>query len=146
MNFFKIVEYVGDGGILIFILLMFIEWTPIKFNPIQWVGERFNKKSTEDTEKFRNEIKESVKTINDKLDAHIAESYRNSILNTQNRLIKNDHFTLEEWKKILDTCNDYHTYIEANKLTNDQVTEAIKFIKRSYQKCLDNNLFINLPN
>lgn len=146
MNVLTIFEYLGNGGIMLFLLLMGIEWAPVKVNPIQWLGTRFNKKATEDTEKFRNDITESVNKINDKLDAHIAESYRNSILNTQGRLLDGKKFTFEEWSKILETCQDYEEYIKKNKLRNGQVVQAIKFIEARYQKCLNDNDFIGLPN
>lgn len=146
MDILNIVSYLGEGGILLFLILMLVEVTPLKVNPIGWLGERLNKKQIEDTEKFITEMTEMVTKINDKLDAHIADSYRNDILNVQKRLIENETFTQEEWLKIIKTCQDYDKYISDNNLTNDQVDEAIKFIKRRYQRCLDDNNFLGLPN
>lgn len=146
MTALAIFEYISGGGIGIFLILMLIEWVPIKLNPIGWLGKRFNQKQNDDAEKFRKDMTDMVNMINDKLDAHIADSYRNEILQVQKRLVEGEKFTQEEWLKIIKTCQDYDTYIRDNDLTNDQVNEAMAFIKRRYQTCLDNKNFLGLPN
>lgn len=145
MNILQIVQYGGEGGIIFFMLLMFIEWTPIKINPIGWLGKRWNRETIQQTEEFRKDMNKKVSEINNKLDEHIAEDYRNNILCVQDKLLRGRKFTREEWRKALGSCENYEKYIEDNHLKNDQVNEAMSFIKRSYRKCLDTSDFLDLP-
>jgi len=136
-----IMNYLGIGGVVFVILTVFVEITPIKINPIQWLGNRFNSGMREDIAKL--EVK--VERVDSKIDEHVAESYRNNILAVQDRLLKNERFTREEWKKALKSCQAYDRYIESNDLDNDLVEEAMKYIHRQYQKALNNSDFSVLP-
>ena len=85
--------------------------------------------------------------LQSKLDNHIAESYRNSILIFQKELLHQQKpiFTTEEWEKIIKTCKDYEEYCKTNKVPNDVINQATKFIRFEYQKALDTRNFLNLP-
>ena len=120
---------------LILILLSLIEVTPIKISPLAWLGKRINAPMLDRIDKLES-----------KLDEHVAEAYRNQILAVQERLIKGERLTQEEWKKTLKPCEAYHSYIEENKLSNELVDSAIYFIKRKYQHALDCNDFVDLQN
>ena len=145
MTILEIMQYCGEGGILLFILLTLVEIAPIKINPIGWLGKRLNSETIKQTEEFRKDMTAKVAQINNKLDEHIAEDYRNNILIVQDKLLRGRKFTREEWNKALSSCQQYEKYIEDNHLKNDQVNEAMSFIKRSYRKCLDDNSFYTLP-
>lgn len=136
-----ILNYFGIGGLIFVLLTVFIEITPIKLNPIQWIGNRFNSGIREDLANL--EIK--VDRVDSKVDEHIAESYRNNILQVQDRLLKEERFTREEWKKALKSCQAYDKYIRDNELDNDLVEEAMSYIHRQYQKALNNHDFSVLP-
>lgn len=89
-------------------------------------------------------LEDNIEKTNNKLDEHIAESYRNSILNVQDKLLKSERLTKEEWKKALKSCQLYDKYIEENNLSNDLVNEAMAFIHRCYTKALDSHDFLEL--
>ena len=127
-------------GALLFVLSVVIEWAPIKFNPIGWIGDRFNRKTLAKIE----EVEKKVVGVEQKLDTHIAESYRSKILKFQNECIDGKRHTQEEFVKIYSICDDYEEYVEANKLKNGEIKDAIAYIRRIYRKCLDEHDFVDL--
>lgn len=135
LDFFKNLS-LGGWTSLFVIVCTLIEITPIKINPIGWLGKHLNAS-----------MDARVDEIESKLDSHIAESYRNSILAFQKDLLHQQIplFTTEEWEKIIKTCKDYENYCEENEVPNDVITQATKFIRFEYQKALDNRSFLNLP-
>lgn len=133
MKLIDIAQWVSNGGVLLILVLMMVEVTPIKINPVQWFGNRWNKG-----------INERVDKIDKKLDKHIAEDYRNNILNFQNKIMSGKKFPQEQWKKVITSCSDYTKYCEDNDIANDVIDETIKFIKNEYQICLSNRDFVEL--
>lgn len=131
-----ILNYIGASGFAIVLLSVFIEITPIKINPIQWLGNCLNKGTRED-----------LKNINKKLDDHIVKSYRNDILQFMDSLLfyPSKLHTREQWNNILDACSKYDDYIKENNLTNGQVEEAMIYIKSMYQDALKSRSFKDVP-
>jgi len=137
MNLLTMMKELSIGGWLSIVVILgtIIEITPIKINPIQWIGNRINKS-----------MFDKVENIEKKVDQHIAEGYRNSILNFQDKLLNNNsRFTLEEWQKVIDTCTAYEEYCKENDIPNDVIKLAIQFINREYLKALSSKNFLNLP-
>lgn len=116
------------------IMCLLVEVTPLKINPIGWLGKRLNAS-----------MNERVDKIEKKLDNHIADGYRNYILSFQDKLLKESRFTMEEWKKAISSCSDYEEYCEENNISNDIVSQAITFIRNEYQGALQTHDFLNLP-
>lgn len=146
MNLLDILQQIGYGNILsIFIILLtLVEITPIKISPLSWIG----KKITKSTNQSIAELKERVDEITDKLDEHIAQSFRSKILNFQSDLIEHGigGHSAEQWKEVIDAADKYEKYVEENNISNGMCEQAIKYIKRSYQKCLDNCDFADTSN
>lgn len=140
MNIYKVYQTVSELSIsgwvsLLVIISLFIEVTPIKLNPIQWLGNRINKS-----------MFDKVLNIERKVDQHIAEGYRNTILSFQDKLLSGKTlYTIEEWAKIIDTCTAYDRFCSENKIPNEVVTLAIKFIKQEYESALSNHNFKGVP-
>lgn len=142
MSINEILNNITAGGILsvLIILSMLVEITPVKFSPLNWIGKRINA----DVYKRLDEIEKRIDKVDGKVDEHVAESYRNNIFRVQDRLLKGDKLTLEEWKKTIKSCESYHTYVETNDLENELAEQAIKYIYRKYNVALDEADFINL--
>lgn len=132
MDLNAILEHVTAGGVVsvLIIIASLVEITPVKFSPLQWIGKRLNA-----------EALIRINKIEKKLDEHIAESYRNNILRIQDKLLCGEMLTREEWEKALKNCEDYERYIKDNKLSNDLVNEAMKYIHRKYQDALNSVSF-----
>lgn len=127
-------NYFGIGGFAFVLLTVFVEITPIKLNPIQWIGSRFNSG-------IRNDIDKMQK----KLDEHIVQSYRNIILEFQNELLSGKLHTQEQFNVVLQACDAYEAYIEENNIRNGVITQAIEYIRQTHIQCLSARSFINLP-
>lgn len=132
----NILQYFGIGGIAFVLLSVLVEVTPIKINPISWIGKKLN-----------GETLKSVEKINTKLDEHIAQSYRSKILNFQSKLIEKgiSGHSKEEWTEVINACENYEQYIKDNNLNNGMCELAINYIKDSYVECLRNRDFANIP-
>lgn len=129
----QILNYLGVGGFALVFLSVFVEITPIKVNPIQWLGSRLFKVQTDKMDR-----------IEKKIDEHIAQSYRNKILAFQNECLNGQRHTQEQFDEVLDACEAYEEYTKANKMSNGKAKLAIDYIKRVYSKCQDSRDFVNL--
>lgn len=131
------IKAIGNLGIgvtfVIALLSIFIEWVPVKINPIQWLGRRFNK-----------HIEDKVDSINAELTQHIAEENRTRILKFQNECLRRQKHTKEEFDSVLKVCRKYQKLIEKYDLENGECEDAMKYIKRVYDKCLDQGDFVDL--
>lgn len=95
---------------------------------------------------INDERSKQIDKIEKKLDEHIAQSYRDKIMAFQRDLLTNglSGHTLEEWEEIIKACSSYETYCTENEVPNSVCSQAIKFIKKSHQKCLETSNFTNL--
>ena len=141
MTLFKLYETVKGlsvgGWLAVFVILsLVIEVTPIKVNPVAWLGERLNAP-----------MYKRVDKIEKKLDQHIAQSYRNKILAFQDNLLLDGSctFTKEQYDEVIDSISLYETYCEENKIDNDKCILAIEYIKKCYMECQNNRSFSKLP-
>ncbi len=131
----QILNYFGVGGLAFIFLSVFIEITPLKINPLGWFGQRINAGLAKD-----------LKRIDDKLDEHIVQSYRNNILSFQNECLRGQMHSLEQYRVILLACTNYERYIRENDLQNGEIEEAMAYIKRKYQNDLDRANFVDIKN
>lgn len=139
MNILELIKQLHSGNIVAFavIVLSLIEFAPIKIcplSPLRWIGKRVN-----------GETIDRLNKVESKLDEHIAQSYRNKILQAQNSLLAGSCFTKEEFDEIIDACENYEAYCKANKVPNEKCKLAISYIYHSYKLCQDNRSFANLP-
>jgi len=135
LDFLKNLSMGGWTSVFVLSCLL-IEITPIKINPIGWLGRHLN------ADMFKR-----VDAIEKKVDVHVAESYRNYILNFQRELLTSNggQFTFEEWKKAIKSCQDYEKYCEENEIDNDIISQAIIYIRDQYQEALKNHNILTLP-
>lgn len=141
MTLFKLYETVKGlsvgGWLAVFVILsLVVEITPIKINPVAWLGERLNAP-----------MYKRVDKIERKLDQHIAQSYRNKILAFQDNLLLDGSctFTKEQYDEVIDSISLYETYCDENKIDNDKCVLAIEYIKKCYKECQNNRSFSKLP-
>jgi len=76
-----------------------------------------------------------ITKIEKKLDEHIAQSYRNKILNFQNELLRKERHSFEQFSEVLDAIDSYEAYCKENNVTNHKCTLAIDYIKSVYKQC-----------
>lgn len=136
LEFFKNLSMSGWMSVFI-ILATLIEITPIKINPIGWLGRKLNA-----------DMYKRVDKIESKLDVHVAQSYRTKILNFQDKILVKgaNTFTKEQYDEVLDAVQEYERYCKENKVQNHKCNMAIGYIKRCYEQCQNTQSFANLPN
>lgn len=141
MTLYKLYEFITNlsvgGWLSIFIIgSLFIEISPIKINPIGWLGEHLNAP-----------MYKRVNKIEAKLDEHIAQSYKNKISSFQDLLLTQGctAFTKEQYDEVLDAIRDYEKHCEDNHVQNDKYVLAIAYIKNCYSECQNNRSFASLP-
>lgn len=117
------------GGAMVFVIVLscLIQISPIKINPISWLGRMLNKDAIR---------------IEKKLDEHIAQSYRNKIFCFQSELLSGIKHTQEQFVEVIDACEKYEAYVRENNVQNGKATESIKYIRRTYANCLDKRDFL----
>ena len=156
MTVAKLVELIGEKsselsfwGIVVLILSIGVEFTPIKFNPwstiLGWIGSRLNSRLNAKL----SEIDNKVDKLSNDLDKHIVESLakevkdtRRDILDFCNACMNGRKHTKEQFEFIIKQCDEYETYIEKNHVRNGVVDAAIKEIRRLNQKCIQENSYL----
>ncbi len=156
MTVAKLVELIGEKsselsfwGIIILILSIGVEFTPIKFNPwstiLGWIGSRLNSRLNAKL----TEIDNKVDKLGNDLDKHIVESLakeikdtRRDILDFCNACMNGRKHTKEQFEFVIKQCDEYETYIEKNHVRNGVVDAAIKEIRRLNQKCIQENSYL----
>lgn len=142
-------EGVSITGFLLIILLTAIQITPIKWNPwdsiLTWLGKKLNagvKKEVDD-------LKDSLKEVEKKLDDHITESKvkdlkdtRRDILDFCSSCMNGQRHTQEQFRFVIKKCDDYELYVESSRIKNGEITSAIKEIRRRYDKHIQMNDFL----
>lgn len=143
MTLYKLYETVSNitiGGwvSVIVILSLFVEISPIKLNPIAWLGT-----------KLFAPVYGKIDKIDKKLDEHVASSYRTKILTFQDLLLTPglDYtcFTKEQYDEVIDAITKYEKHCKDNDLDNGKCLMAESYIKRCYTKCLNDKSFAELP-
>lgn len=156
MTVAKLVELIGAKstelsfwGVLILLLSIGVEFTPIKWNPwsaiLGWIGSRLNSRLNSKL----SEIDTKVDKLSNDLEKHIVESNakelrdtRKDILNFCNSCMIGQKHTKEQFEFVLKQCDSYEKYIEDNKIKNGVIDAAIKEIRRLNQKCIQENSYL----
>lgn len=142
-------EGVSIGGLLLVIILTLIQITPVKWNPwdsiLTWLGKKLNA----GVKKEVDELKDSLKEVEKKLDNHITESKvkdlkdtRRDILDFCSSSMNGQRHTQEQYRFVIKKCDEYELYVEANKIKNGEITSAIKEIRRRYDRHIQQNDFL----
>ena len=136
-----ILNYLGVGGFLLIVLSVFVEITPCKINPIQWLGDRLNKGIKDDLEDLKCDLSN--------LKAEIRED---SASNARRRIIAFDDelrhdpskkHTEEQFNQVMDDITEYNIYCAKHpNYKNHKAKSAIKKINDVYSECRNNNTFL----
>lgn len=139
MSIKAIMEVMTPGGFvsIIVILSLLIQITPLKLNPWTWLGDQLNVNLSKRIDK----VEKDLTHLDDKLNSHVVESYRNAILEFADSVMHGKLFTHDKWRQMLKMCNAYETMIHEEGLINGDATEAIEFIRQKYQKCANTGEF-----
>lgn len=156
MTVAKLVELIGAKsgelsfwGIVILLLSLGVEFTPIKYNPwstiLGWIGSRLNSKLNSKL----NEIETKVDKLGNDLDKHISESAAKEIRDTRrdilefcNSCMNGRKHTKEQFEFVIKQCDEYEDYIRSRKIKNGVVDAAMTEIRRLNLKCIQENSYL----
>lgn len=136
-------------GIILLLLSIGVEFTPIKWNPwsaiLGWIGSKLNSRLNAKLV----EIDKKVDKLSTDLNDHISESAAKEIKDTRrdilefcNSCMNGRKHTKEQFEFVIKQCDDYEAYITAHKIKNGVVDAAITEIRRLNLKCIQENSYL----
>jgi hypothetical protein len=143
-------QLIGGGFGFIFFFSLFVEFTPIKWNPIsdflKWVGQRTNKGLNDRLEVLEDKMEE----ISDRQEKNEEKMLEQEAINCRIRILRfsdeirrgvrhsQESFdqTLSDITKYKKYCNDHPDF------ENEKTVVASERIKKAYDKCMDDNDFL----
>lgn len=120
----------GVISIIVMASLVLIEITPIKINPLSWVGSLFFGK----TMKKIDDLQTSVKEIKDDMEEKDIINKRIRVLNFADEM---QHFdaSKERFEQIITDIDDYEKYCREHKnFANNVALMSIDAIKKEYKR------------
>lgn len=123
---------------LVLLLSVFIEISPIKFNPLQWISNIIQKNMNHRLDTICNKLE----SFSERIDKIEINNMRSAILSFGNSCMRNERHTQEEFSHILAIYDRYEKIIEESDISNGQVDISIEYIKDVYRDCLKNNNFL----
>ena len=143
-------QLIGGGLGIVAILSIFIEFTPIKLNPVSallnWIGRRINKALLDRID----ELEENVNTIGDNQKAMEADIEKRDAINCRVRILRfSDEIrrkikhSQESFDQVLDDLDVYEKYCAAHpEFKNNKTMSAKERIKAAYDGCMEQNDFL----
>lgn len=131
-----------SGGALL-LLMTLIQISPIKVNPWSWIGRCIGRA-------INGEVLEKVETLTLDVKRNKAEDEvqwvslsRTHILRFGDELLHGVTHSKEHFDQVLDDIKKYENYCKDHQdYPNGKAVATIKQIKKTYQKCLDENNFL----
>ena len=154
MSLAQIIENFTAGSVVsvLVILTLLIQISPLKLDPWTWIGDQLNKHIKEDMNKRIDKVEKDITSLNDninvidgKLNAHIVESYRTTILDFADKVMGGQVFTKDKWSQMIKVCDLYEAYVRDNNLLNGDATEGIEYIREKYHELRQINGFAIFP-
>lgn len=135
ISLLELIEYILG---LLALLGITVEIIPIKISPLGWIGKRINRTLIDKVD----EIENQQKAIKEDLQEHIVDEWRTYILDFQNSCLNKRKHTREEFTRVYKVCDKYEEYVKTRKIKNSEADQAISYIKRVYEECLEEGEFL----
>lgn len=131
------------GGGALLVLMTLIQITPIKLNPWSWLGRCIGRAINSEVLEKVEALSQDVKNNKADDDEQWASLSRSHILRFGDELLHGVGHSKEHFDQILLDISKYEQYCEAHpEYLNNIAHATIKQIKKTYQKCLDENTFL----
>lgn len=135
-------QFIGSAAGIAALLSVFIEITPIKFNPVSkalaWVGKKINGEVV-------SKVEDQGKKLDDlaeKMDENEIDRIRWEILDFANSCRNGRHHTKDEFTHIIAQNDKYHRILEQRSMTNGQTELEMQYIVEIYKRCQRENSFL----
>ena len=131
------------SGIATLILMTVIQIAPIKINPWSWIGRCIGRAINGEVLAKVNELSEDVKKNKADDDEQWASLSRTHILRFGDEILHGVGHSKEHFDQVMRDISKYESYCETHPNYLNGVAHAtIQQIKKTYQKCLDENNFL----
>lgn len=131
-----------SGGIIL-LLMTIIQISPIKINPWSWISKCIGRAINKEVIEKVNNLTSEVKKTKEDTDEQWASLSRVHILRFGDELLHGISHSKEHFDQILLDISKYEKYCSTHPAyINNVATSTIKQIKKTYQKCLDENSFL----
>lgn len=143
-NLLEIVKQYDSTTIFIIVALVgvFIEITPIKLSPFSSLVKWFGNKLNGDTNKKLESISSQLDIVSDRIDKIEINDMRSQILDFANSCMNERMHTKEEFEHLIDLHTQYEDIISKKGMTNGRVDLAFRYISDLYTRCLNENSFL----
>lgn len=143
-------QLLGGGLGIIALLSIFIEFTPIKFNPVSvflnWIGRRTNRElfaKIDDLEEKINGIDDHQKALEADIEKRDAINCRVRILRFSDEIRRKIKHSQESFDQVLDDLDVYEKYCVAHpEFKNNKTMSAKERIKAAYDGCMEQDDFL----
>ena len=141
MDITELIALYGGGGL--FVLMTLIQLSPIKIDPWTWVGRCIGRFINGEVIEKVNALSQDVKQNKADDDEQWATLSRSHILRFGDELLHGVNHSKEHFDQILADITKYETYCREHKdYLNDKASATINHIRKTYQKCLEENSFL----
>lgn len=113
----------GYVTLAVFILGMVIEITPVKINPISWLGKHFNKTTNDKLDKL-----EQIVDCND------IDTVRSRIIANDKLLCSGEVFSQDQWNSLYKDIEKWDKYHEKYPDLNGIIKITIEHIEECYKE------------
>lgn len=131
-----------SGGVILIILTL-IQISPIKIDPWTWIGRAIGRAINGEVLSKVDALSKDVKDNKDDDDERWASLSRSHILSFGDEILHGVNHSKERFDQILLDISKYEKYCNGHPdYLNNIANETIKLIKKTYQKCLEENSFL----
>ena len=122
-------EFVETGGSVLLIALTLIQVAPIRVNPWSAIARAIGKALNAD--------------LNEKMEANEAKTARYRILRFDDEIRHKTRHSKEHFDQIIEDVDTYEHYCQDHpRFPNGKAVSATDNVKRTYEKCKDENSFL----
>lgn len=131
------------GGGVIILLMTLVQIAPIKVNPWTWIGRCIGRAINGEVLEKVQTLAQDVKRNKDDDDEQWVTLSRTHILRFGDEILHGTSHSKEHFDQVLDDISKYENYCKSHpNYPNGKAIATIKQIKKTYQKCLDENNFL----
>lgn len=140
----ELIKAITGGSLGVLVLLMtVIQIAPIKINPWSYLLRKLGKSMNEDIIKKVDNLELIVGNLQTSCDERAMTDCRTRILHFNDEILHKKRHTKEHFDQILIDISNYETYCNKHKDYRNNIAHlAIKHIKDTYDKCIDEDTFL----
>lgn len=142
-----VTELAGRAALIIAALGIFVQFTPIKFNPLSWIAKKIGRAMNGEFEDRMDTRMDKIEGKVDKLESSMeetnAKNNRTKILRFGDEILRGQKHSKDHFDEILQSITEYDAYCETHKDFKNHMTDITAGqILDTYKKCLEDHTFL----